>query len=230
MALLVPMIPLMDGAVAQPDARTGRGIRTFATDPRELVIDYLHLGVEWVHFQDLDGQRAGRPAHTCPVTEMAVHKEMVVSVEGGVKTWQDVRMYLGQAVDLVYLSGRDGWHGPFTGIGQREVERRVLYEVPVPAPLAQFPDRTVELIRPLLSFGVIPVLGGDLPLPELVRLGNYVGVELKKRVILRPEGVPDLATLRRGLGLTGGFVQAVMLSHAMLEPLGVGAAVAVALD
>lgn len=226
MALLVPILPLLDGAVAQPDAR--RGVTTYATDPKELVIDYLHLGIEWVHFQDIDGHHTGKPAHACTVTEMAVHKEMVVSVEGGVKTWQDARMYLGQAVDMVYLSSRDGWHGPFSGVGQPEVERRSLYEVPVPAPLATNPDLVVELIRPLVSFGVIPVLGGDLPFDELVRIGNYVGVALKKRVVLRPEQIPDLASLRRGLGLTGGFVQAVLVAHAMLEPLGIGAAVALA--
>ena len=230
MPLLVPILPLMDGAIAEPDSRRPHGMLFWSTDVKALLASYHSLGVQWVHFQDLEGQRLGRPVEACAVTEIAVLKDLIVSVEGGIRTWQDARMYLGQAVDLVYLGRRDGWQLPFAGIGQAEVERRLLVEFVLPERCATDPELALELLRPAMSFGVIPVLQSAMPWQALVRVGNLVGVEFQRRLMLRPEGIADLSAWRAGLRLTGGFVQAVLLEHRTLESLGLTTAVSMALE
>ena len=229
MPLLVPILPLWDGQVAEPDTRRDGGVRVYAPDYRSLVVDYLQLGIEWIHFIDLDGQRAARPVQSCLVTELAVHKETMVSVEGGIRNWQHARMYLGQAVDLVYLGGRDQWGQSFPGVGQREVEQRVMYEVVLPQSAVDYPELGVDRVRSLASSAVIPVITGPLPLHVLVRVANMAGVELRRKLVVRAQQVPDLAAWHHGLRLTGGFIQAVMIDHGVLEPLGLAAAVSMAL-
>ncbi|MEO7995500.1 MAG: HisA/HisF-related TIM barrel protein [bacterium] len=226
MPLIVPILPLMDGTVTEPDpSRPGLEI-CWAADHHALVVTYLQHGVEWVHFVDIDGMHAGRPVQSCLVTELAVHKETIISVEGGLRTWQDARMYLEQAVDLIYLGARDHWPPVFAGFGQPEVERRVLCEVILPATVAEDPELAVSVVRPFLHYQVVPVLTGPMSVTALVRAGNAVGVEFRRRLAVRVDREPDPADWRGALQRCGGFVQAVMIDHRHLERLGIGAAFA----
>lgn len=221
MTLLVPVLPLMDTVIAEPDVRLPHGIRYWSTVPKALIADYLALGIEWVHLVDMEGRRLGRMVDSCTVTEIAVVKEMVISVEGGIRTWQDARTYLSQAVDLVFLGHSDGWPLTFPGVGQSEVEHRVLYELPVSANSMLHEEQFVAAVELLIGFGVIPVLTGSLSLPDLVRLGNLAGVSSRRRLVLRPPQIASLEEWNAGLLLTGGFVQAIMVDQRSLDRLGV---------
>jgi len=225
--LLVPMIPVMDAVAAEPDSRQPHGIRYWSTDLKALIADYAATGVEWVHLQDVEGRRLGRLVESCAVTEIAVVKEIIVSVEGGIRTWQDARLYLGQAVDLVYLGEADGWPPVFHTLGQQEVERRLLYEVSIEA---DWTSREVGIgaeLAQLTGRGVIPVLTSTLPLPELVRAGNLAGVATRHRLVLRPATVGSLEEWEAGLLLTGGFVQAIMVQQRCIDRLGLANMLAV---
>lgn len=227
MTLLVPMIPVMDAVAAEPDSRQPHGIRYWSTDLKALIADYAAAGVQWVHLQDVEGRRLGRLVESCVVTEIAVVKEIIVSVEGGIRTWQDARLYLGQAVDLVYLGAADGWPPVFHTLGQQEVERRLLYEVPVQTEWAAR-EAVIEVeLAHLTNRGVIPVLTSTLPLPELVRAGNLAGVATRHRLVLRPAAVGSLEEWEAGLLLTGGFVQAIMVAQRCIERLGLANMLAV---
>lgn len=225
MPVLVPILPLLDSAIAEPDARMPQGVYHWSASLAPLLETYEELGIEWVQFHDLAGQLRGRPEQSCDVTSIAVQKRMMVSVEGGVRTWQDVRQYLAQAVDLVYLSERDGWHPPWLGIGQREVEARLMFEVTVTEADLQTPEPLLWEWQRLSRNPLIPVLTGALTLTDLARVGNRLGVELGRKVILRPRQVPNLKAWMDGLLLTGGFIQAVMVEHRTLDMLGLEVAV-----
>jgi len=159
---------------------------------------------------------------------MAVHRESVVSVEGGVRTWQHARMYLSQMVGMVYLGARDHWTGSFAGVGQAEVESRCLYEIVLPQSAVDYPELGVDRVRSIASTNVIPVITGPLPLNVLVRVPNMAGVEFKRKIVVRAQQIPDLASWHHGVRIAGGFVQAILVDHGVLEPLGLSKVVELA--
>jgi phosphoribosylformimino-5-aminoimidazole carboxamide ribotide isomerase len=105
---LIPAVDLLDGVavrLVQGDfARRAASV----DDPAPLVTDWVRAGVRHLHLVDLDGARAGRPAHLELASRLAaaardVAPDVRVELGGGLRRLEDVDAALSEGIDVAVL-------------------------------------------------------------------------------------------------------------------------------
>ncbi|WP_050616400.1 1-(5-phosphoribosyl)-5-[(5-phosphoribosylamino)methylideneamino]imidazole-4-carboxamide isomerase [Bacillus testis] len=95
------------------DLRGGKCVRLLQGDyneetiygdsPYEMAKSFSEQGAQWIHMVDLDGARAGHPVNHDHVIEVAERLPLSVQVGGGLRTKEDVALYLEAGVERVIL-------------------------------------------------------------------------------------------------------------------------------
>lgn len=100
--IIFPAIDIKDGAcvrLRQGDYATAHKV---AEDPQQTARSFAEAGAEWIHMVDLDGAKAKRPVNT-PVFLQAVQSGLRVEVGGGIRTIEEIQLYLSQGISRVIL-------------------------------------------------------------------------------------------------------------------------------
>jgi phosphoribosylformimino-5-aminoimidazole carboxamide ribotide isomerase len=99
---IIPAIDLREGRVVRLRQGDYDQQTTYATDPRELAVRYLHAGAHWLHLVDLDGARSGRLDNLAVVKAIAA-EGIQVQAGGGVRDEADLRRLFDVGVHRVVL-------------------------------------------------------------------------------------------------------------------------------
>lgn len=101
--IIFPAIDIMDGK----PVRLLRGDFTTAEQVAEDVLttakQFARVGCTWVHMVDLDGSLQKKPVNTDPILQVVEHTPLKVEVGGGIRTMEDIALYLDRGVDRVIL-------------------------------------------------------------------------------------------------------------------------------
>ncbi len=99
---VIPAIDLRDGRVVRLRQGDYAQQTTYAPDPRELALRYLHAGARWLHVVDLDGARSGNLDNLAVIKAIADHG-IDVQAGGGVRDEADLRRLFDVGVRRVVL-------------------------------------------------------------------------------------------------------------------------------
>lgn len=99
---VIPAIDLRDGRVVRLRQGDYAQQTTYAPDPRELALRYLHAGAHWLHVVDLDGARSGNLENLAVIKAIADHG-IDVQAGGGVRDEADLRRLFDVGVRRVVL-------------------------------------------------------------------------------------------------------------------------------
>ena len=84
---ILPAIDLRDGRVVRLQQGDFARETVYATDPAAVAVGFANAGARWLHVVDLDGARAGEPAHRREIEAIvaAVGERANVEVAGGLR-------------------------------------------------------------------------------------------------------------------------------------------------
>ncbi|HLI51397.1 MAG TPA: 1-(5-phosphoribosyl)-5-[(5-phosphoribosylamino)methylideneamino]imidazole-4-carboxamide isomerase [Thermomicrobiaceae bacterium] len=82
---LYPAIDLLAGRCVRLRQGDYRQVTVFGDDPVAAALNWQRQGAEWLHIIDLDGARAGRPAHLEMVTRIIQATGLPVQLGGGLR-------------------------------------------------------------------------------------------------------------------------------------------------
>ncbi len=99
---VIPAIDLREGRVVRLRQGDYAQQTTYAPDPRELALRYLHAGAQWLHVVDLDGARSGNLDNLAVIKAIADHG-IDVQAGGGVRDEADLRRLFDVGVRRVVL-------------------------------------------------------------------------------------------------------------------------------
>jgi phosphoribosylformimino-5-aminoimidazole carboxamide ribotide isomerase len=99
---VIPAIDLREGRVVRLRQGDYAQQTTYAPDPRELALRYLHAGAHWLHVVDLDGARSGNLDNLAVIKAIADHG-IDVQAGGGVRDEGDLRRLFDVGVRRVVL-------------------------------------------------------------------------------------------------------------------------------
>jgi phosphoribosylformimino-5-aminoimidazole carboxamide ribotide isomerase len=99
---VMPAIDLREGRVVRLRQGDYAQQTTYATDPRELAVRYLHAGARWLHLVDLDGARSGNLDNLAVIRAIAA-EGIKVQAGGGVRDEDDLRRLFDVGVQRVVL-------------------------------------------------------------------------------------------------------------------------------
>ncbi|MFC5525594.1 1-(5-phosphoribosyl)-5-[(5-phosphoribosylamino)methylideneamino]imidazole-4-carboxamide isomerase [Rhodanobacter ginsengisoli] len=99
---IIPAIDLRDGRVVRLRQGDYAQQTTYATDPRELALRYLHDGARWLHLVDLDGARSGGLDNLTVIKAIA-EDGLQIQAGGGVRVEDDLRRLFDVGVHRVVL-------------------------------------------------------------------------------------------------------------------------------
>ncbi len=75
----------------------------YSDDPVSVAKDFEGKGAEYIHIVDLEGAKAGRPAHLDIVQAIAKATRLFIEVGGGIRNMQTVEEYLASGANRVIL-------------------------------------------------------------------------------------------------------------------------------
>lgn len=99
---VIPAIDLREGRVVRLRQGDYEQQTSYATDPRELALRYLHAGAPWLHVVDLDGARSGGLDNLAVIRAIAADGSKV-QAGGGVRSEADLRRLFDVGVQRVVL-------------------------------------------------------------------------------------------------------------------------------
>lgn len=100
---VIPSIDLRNGKVVRLQQGDFTRQLDYALDPVQTVQAFAAAGAQFVHLVDLDGAKAGRPAQTEAIAQLASATSMTVQVGGGVRTTDDVLRLMDCGVHRVVI-------------------------------------------------------------------------------------------------------------------------------
>jgi phosphoribosylformimino-5-aminoimidazole carboxamide ribotide isomerase len=105
---LIPAIDMLDGGAVRLVRGDYERRAASVSDPAELVAAWVRAGVRWLHLVDLEGARAGRPAHLELARELVasargVDPEVRIELGGGLRSTDDVAAAFEAGIDVAIL-------------------------------------------------------------------------------------------------------------------------------
>ena len=102
---ILPAIDLRGGRVVRLQAGDFERETAFGDDPAAVASGFADDGARWIHVVDLDGARAGRPAHAGSIEAIiaSVAGRVSVEVAGGLRTHEDVATALDRGASRVVV-------------------------------------------------------------------------------------------------------------------------------
>lgn len=102
---MLPAIDLRGGRVVRLQQGDFARETVYATDPATVAAGFVDAGARWLHVVDLDGARAGEPAHRREIEAIvaAVGKQANVEVAGGLRDEASVAAVLATGVSRAVI-------------------------------------------------------------------------------------------------------------------------------
>lgn len=124
--LVIPAIDLRENRVVRLFQGDYERTKVYGENPLEYALHFEREGAKRLHIVDLDGAKEGKPLHRELILSMVKKLSIPVQVGGGIRTWEDIKSYLGSGVSQVIM-------------GTKALEsREFLKEV-----TSSFPDRVI---------------------------------------------------------------------------------------
>ena len=101
--IIFPAIDIIDGKpvrLLRGDFATAEQV---AEDVLSTAKQFARVGCTWVHMVDLDGSLQKKPVNTEPILQVVEHTPLKVEVGGGIRTMEDIAVYLDRGGDRVIL-------------------------------------------------------------------------------------------------------------------------------
>lgn len=215
--IIFPAIDIKDGAcvrLRQGDYATAHKV---AEDPQQTARSFAEAGAEWIHMVDLDGAKAKRPVNT-PVFLQAVQSGLRVEVGGGIRTIEDVALYLSQGISRVILGSvalydpqlvkqAVGQYGEQIAVGIDARNGKVAAEGWTQTSQVDY----IELAKQMEHVGVKYIIFTDIAKDGMLTGPNVEQLDALNRAvschIIASGGIADLQNIKdlRGLGLYGAI-------------------------
>lgn len=100
---IIPAIDLIDGKCVRLSGGKFDTMKIYSDNPVGLVRQFRDLGVSYLHIVDLDGARAGKPAHIGMLKEIAAISGMKVDFGGGIRSRESFKAVLDAGADRVSI-------------------------------------------------------------------------------------------------------------------------------
>lgn len=215
--IIFPAIDIKDGAcvrLRQGDYATAHKV---AEDPQQTACSFAEAGAEWIHMVDLDGAKAKRPVNT-NVFLKAVKSGLRVEVGGGIRTIEDVALYLSQGISRVILGSvalydpqlvkqAVGQYGEQIAVGIDARNGRVAAEGWTQTSQIDY----IELAKQMECTGVKYIIFTDIAKDGMLTGPNLEQLDALNRAvschIIASGGIADLQNIKDlyGLGLYGAI-------------------------
>lgn len=215
--IIFPAIDIKDGAcvrLRQGDYATAHKV---AEDPQQTARSFAEAGAEWIHMVDLDGAKAKRPVNT-PVFLQAVQSGLRVEVGGGIRTIEEIQLYLSQGISRVILGSvalydpqlvkqAVAQYGEQIAVGIDARNGRVAAEGWTQTSQVDY----IELAKQMEQAGVKYIIFTDIEKDGMLTGPNLQQLDALNRAvscsIIASGGIADLQNIKdlRGLGLYGAI-------------------------
>ena len=100
---IIPAIDLIDGKCVRLSGGKFDTMKIYSDNPVGMVRQFRDLGVSYLHIVDLDGARAGKPAHIGMLKEIAAISGMKVDFGGGIRSRESFKAVLDAGADRVSI-------------------------------------------------------------------------------------------------------------------------------
>lgn len=100
---ILPAIDMIDGQCVRLVQGDYDQKTVFAPDPVEKAKEFKTLGADSIHLVDLDGAKAGHPVNDEIIRAVKRATGLFAEVGGGIRTMDDIAMYLEAGLDRVIL-------------------------------------------------------------------------------------------------------------------------------
>ncbi len=214
------------------DIRGGKCVRLLKGDygketvygdsPLEMASSFVEQGAKWIHMVDLDGAKAGRPVNQVHVIEIAEKLGVHVQVGGGIRTEEDIDMYLEKGVQRVILGSVAVSDAAFTKKMLKKYGNRVAIGLDAKDGMAATHGwletstvTAVELGKTLADAGAELFIFTDIATDGTLEGPNIEATELLARetgkTVIASGGISSLEDIRnlaakRGSGIGGSIV------------------------
>ncbi len=101
---IIPAIDMKDGKCVRLIQGEFSRSKVYYDTPLEAAKYFKNLDVTYLHLVDLDGALVGKPINQMWVKKIIEELGMKVEVGGGIRDFNDVKMYLDMGVDRIILS------------------------------------------------------------------------------------------------------------------------------
>ncbi|MDR3072599.1 MAG: 1-(5-phosphoribosyl)-5-[(5-phosphoribosylamino)methylideneamino]imidazole-4-carboxamide isomerase [Clostridiales Family XIII bacterium] len=101
--LIFPAIDLIDGVCVRLTRGDYGTAEQVADDPQETAREFAACGASWIHMVDLDGAKVAVPRNAEVILRVARQRLLQVEVGGGIRTMENIAMYLENGVSRVIL-------------------------------------------------------------------------------------------------------------------------------
>lgn len=108
---ILPAIDMKDGKAVRLMQGKFDQVKVYYDTPFEAACQFKEQGVTYLHLVDLDGALVGKPVHHNWVERIVRELGMSVEIGGGIREYEDAKMYLDMGVDRVIL-GTKAFHSP----------------------------------------------------------------------------------------------------------------------
>lgn len=200
----------------------------YADDPVEVARRWQQKGASWLHVVDLDGAFSGRPMNHEIVLSMVRSVNLKVQVGGGIRSEEDVRLYLLAGVDRVVIGTRAfGDMGWFTELCYRYPDRIALgldARDGLVAVKGWRETMQLSVLEVAKQIEDIPV--GAIIYTDISRDGTHKGVnieatekllELTSHPVIASGGVSSLEDIRKLLPLREKGLEGVIIGRALYD-------------
>lgn len=100
---IYPAIDIFEGKAVRLKRGDYAQMTVYSDDPVSVAKDFEKTGVTNLHVVDLEGARAGEPRNFDVIAKIASQTELAVQVGGGIRTADDIEMYLNAGIGRVIL-------------------------------------------------------------------------------------------------------------------------------
>lgn len=101
--VILPAIDIKDGKCVRLVKGDFATVHTVAENHIETAKSFENAGAKWLHMVDLDGAKDGKYANSQIFFECAKNTSLKIEVGGGIRTLDDVEMYLSNGIERVII-------------------------------------------------------------------------------------------------------------------------------
>ncbi len=101
--IILPAIDLIDGKPVRLFKGDFSTAEQVADSVLETAQNFSECGAEWIHMVDLDGSLQKKPVNFYPIIEVAEKTPLKVEVGGGIRTVDDIELYINKGISRVIL-------------------------------------------------------------------------------------------------------------------------------
>lgn len=224
---LYPAIDLYEGKAVRLKGGSFQEVTVYSDHPPEIARKWHAAGANWIHIVDLEGAKSGKIKHAACVREIRQSVDCKIEVGGGVRTLEDISLWLETGADRVIL-GTKALDKGFLDKASRQFGDRIAVgldarggKVQLEGWLTESGVSLTDALQLLEPFGIGTLIVTDIATDGMLTGPNFDQLEnvLRKtssRVILSG-GVSSLEDLRRAAEIKAANFEGVIIGKALYE-------------